>query len=407
MEILIVTHKYHNSIGGMEKHCTELVKGLNASTHTTHVISPDINQSKRSFILGVPKKMKRILTSNKNISLIYFNDCLIALLGIRTGKRFNVPMVATAHGLDITFSNRLYQSILRSKLSYLTKIICVSKHTSKKVKKLGINKSKIEVIPNGVTGTDFSESSPHLEKSLLQKIGQTNKTKKIIFCVGRMVKRKGYSWFIKKVLPHLNDEAILVIAGPVSRSYSMRHGIFKKLPAAIKKQLAVIIGFDDEEIKIKDLMSSPNFQNKFVHIGRLSDKELTCMYQLCDICIMPNIKVKGDTEGFGLVALEAGIQGKLVIASKLQGIKDAIHSSQNGWLIPSSKPYEWIKAIKSALSNDELRLELGSRAQAYNKEHFGWEIMTKKYIATFANVASKMNITSAPKLSQHRISLPA
>lgn len=402
MEILIVTHKYDTSVGGMEKHCLALVEGLDSLAYETHVISPKKGQSKRSFMLSISRNIKQVVTEHPSIQVIYFNDCLAALFGIKTGQKLKIPMVATAHGLDITFSNYLYQSLLRKRLPLLNQIICVSRHTAKRCKQLGIQKSKLSVIPNGVdTKLHDQVFSSDLQEKLLSKIAQLPQSKKIIFGVGRLVRRKGFSWFIKNVLPEIREGAILVLAGPMDKFSGIQPFLLNLLPSFIRKQLEVIIGYDNEVEVIQHLMNDSKYQHSFVHLGRLTDEELSCMYHLSDICIMPNIKVPGDIEGFGLVALEAGIHGKLVIASKLQGIKDAIDNSKNGWLIPSGNPSKWIATIKSVLPNAELRKDLGLRAQAYNTENFSWTKMAKRYNDIFSlHAKSKLVQLSHPKTTQ-------
>jgi hypothetical protein len=48
---------------------------------------------------------------------------------------------------------------------------------------------------------------------------------------------------------------------------------------------------------------------------------------------MPNIRVPGDAEGFGLVALEAVVCGTAVLAADLEGITEAIQHGKNGLLV--------------------------------------------------------------------------
>ena len=59
-------------------------------------------------------------------------------------------------------------------------------------------------------------------------------------------------------------------------------------------------------------------------IGEVSDDMLAAAYRSADVMVMPNIPVRGDMEGFGLVALEAAAAGLPVVASRIEGITDAI-----------------------------------------------------------------------------------
>lgn len=62
--------------------------------------------------------------------------------------------------------------------------------------------------------------------------------------------------------------------------------------------------------------------------------------------VMPNIKVEGDMEGFGLVALAAILAGTVVFAAGHEGITDAIHHQSNGFLLPSGDVQQWVTSIK-------------------------------------------------------------
>ncbi len=62
---------------------------------------------------------------------------------------------------------------------------------------------------------------------------------------------------------------------------------------------------------------------------------------------MPNILVKGDMEGFGIVAIEASSCGLPVIASNLEGIKDAVINGKTGWLVQPYNSKEFIRKIES------------------------------------------------------------
>ena len=58
---------------------------------------------------------------------------------------------------------------------------------------------------------------------------------------------------------------------------------------------------------------------------------------------MPNIKVQGDMEGFGIVAIEATSIGLPVIASSIEGIKDAIVDNETGALVESENVNNFLK----------------------------------------------------------------
>jgi phosphatidyl-myo-inositol dimannoside synthase len=70
-------------------------------------------------------------------------------------------------------------------------------------------------------------------------------------------------------------------------------------------------------------------------------------------------------EGFGLVAIESACRGALVIASALEGIKDAVIDGETGILVEPEDADRFVETIRG-LSTDRVRLT--QLARAYQHE---------------------------------------
>jgi len=112
-------------------------------------------------------------------------------------------------------------------------------------------------------------------------------------------------------------------------------------------------------------------------LGKVDDETLKLAYNSSDVLVMPNIKVEGDMEGFGIVALEAASCGVPVVASALEGIKDAIKNGENGFLVESYNVQVFVNVIEKLLEDDEEREEFGKRAKKLTLENYGWEKIVK------------------------------
>jgi glycosyltransferase involved in cell wall biosynthesis len=164
----------------------------------------------------------------------------------------------------------------------------------------------------------------------------------VIGTVGRLVPRKGVAWFIEHVLPLLPADTTYLVAG---------HG--------------------DEVGRIRDLaLASPG---SVVLLGQTSDDIKHLVYRACDVFVMPNRKVAGDMEGFGLVALEAGANGTPVVASSLDGIRDAVLNGETGLLVDPQDPAAFAEAIVNA---SEWESEGVGRIV---REAFSWERVYEAY----------------------------
>ena len=93
--------------------------------------------------------------------------------------------------------------------------IAVSQATANACIERGLSPQKVVVVPNGVdtgiAGTprrpDFY---PYFEKQYHLGISE----KKVIVAMGRSVRRKGFSWFVREVLPKLSDDSVFLLIGP-------------------------------------------------------------------------------------------------------------------------------------------------------------------------------------------------
>lgn len=88
-------------------------------------------------------------------------------------------------------------------------------------------------------------------------------------------------------------------------------------------------------------------------------------------------------EGFGLVALEASILGKTVLASDIDGITDAVHNHKNGYLLASGNAVEWSEKIKEL---SPVIPHKDKNISQYTAEHFSWNKMIDGYQSVFSGL---------------------
>ena len=99
----------------------------------------------------------------------------------------------------------------------------------------------------------------------------------------------------------------------------------------------------------------------------MTDDDLVDHYRLGDVFIMPNRELaNGDTEGFGLVFLEANSCGLPVIAGRDGGSTDAVCHGQNGLVVNGNSVADIAAAMAALLFDASLRAKLreGARAMA-------------------------------------------
>lgn len=362
MKILFITRAYPPIIGGMEKFSYKV-------TTTVSKLCP-------SFIIANTKGKKNIplfliyaffksiyLIWKEKIDVIHLGDPVLSPIGLLLKYIFNKPVIVTLHGLDITLPNRLYQLIIPPILKKFDKYICISSATKDEAIKHGLEATKCAIIPVGIEDNLFLKKPKGIIRKKLEKELNINfKNKIILLSVGHLVKRKGFYWFIKNVLPNLGKNYFyLVIGGFGNQSKG------------------------NEKIKIENTIKELGLSNQVILAGKVSDKILRLAYNSADIFIMPNIKVRGDLEGFGMVATEAASCCLPVIASRLEGIKDAIIDKKNGFLVKPEQKEEFIKTI-SLITKDLNKNKFGKEAREFTIKNYNWESICRNYLNEFTDL---------------------
>jgi phosphatidylinositol alpha-1,6-mannosyltransferase len=388
MELLLISHKYPPAIGGMEKQSFELIKRMSIKC-VVHTIVYDLRKENRlTFFLKLKGRIKAMLKENPKIDLIHLNDGLLAAFTRWLPEYVDIPVVTTFHGLDVVFPLEYYQKSIIPSYTKLASCIAVSESIKNELLKRGLSPEKVYTIKNGV---DHEVASPPLKPSfriqLEKQIGISTSDKKILVTMGRPVKRKGFSWFLKSVFPHLAEDVIFLMIGPYNNN-PVRSRLFSLLPKRIKSKLELFFGLASDHKFLQLELQKPIYQNRVFHLGKLPFEEVKQTLSIADLFVMPNIPRTGDAEGFGLVALESVLRGTPVLASNLEGITDAIHNGKNGWLVKPGDKEEWIFKIYELLS-DKIKLQqFSDQAERYTKDNFDWNKMVDEYIGLFNGICN-------------------
>ena len=372
----------------MQRQCFELVEGLKKRARVHLLVQ--VNTSKLVFFFTVVRKARRILKDNSSINLIYVNDGLMAFVLTRLLKNLNIPIVATIHGLDIVFPMTFFQKWIRKNLTKYNAIVAVSEATRGECVERGIDPARAFTVRNG-----FEPKKPRLAdyeaitKLLKERYGLDVRDKQVIVSVGRGVRRKGFSWFIRNVFPKLPDDTVYLIVGPGANVKLIRFLMFL-LPEGLFQKLVLFAGLATDEVEIKRAVEEYGFNNRVARISGLSNEEVGEVIRLARISIMPNVKVEGDYEGFGLVALEAVSNGTLCVAAGIEGITSAIEHNKNGILVSSGNAEEWVRTLTYLLGHQEVIYSKSLEFQKYNLEHsFSWDRMAEEYFNIFTKLVNK------------------
>lgn len=98
------------------------------------------------------------------------------------------------------------------------------------------------------------------------------------------------------------------------------------------------------------------------------------IYDSIDIIVVPST----EPESFGLVATEAMLSKKPVIASNLGGLKEIVVDNETGFLFDYKKEFDLLKKIEILVQDHELRKKMGDKGLNRAQEFFSSEVYVEK-----------------------------
>jgi len=350
----LLTRKHPPDVGGMQQLSFQLAQGLKSLRPVTVVAWRRGQWGLPIFFLTCFARLVPALVL-KRISVLHLGDPALAALAWLP-RLFGVPVVVTVHGLDITWPARIYQSYLRLFFwKRMDAYVCISRHVRDELLSAGIASEKIMVIPPGGDALPAASEEPELEVRLAGRYP-------VLFAVGRLVERKGLPWFLREVAPE----------------WLARH------PTAT----LVIAGDGPMRTAIDAAIAEFGLQSQVVLPGPVSEARKAWLFERCDLVLMPNLDVPGDVEGFGLVALEAGLAGRWVAVADLQGLRDAVTEDGNGSRIEAGNAQAWAQALDGLCSDAETLRIRGRQARDWVMTRFSWAAMVAKYDSLFRSMES-------------------
>jgi len=209
----------------------------------------------------------------------------------------------------------------------------ISKTIEKGLIEVGIPKSKIRLIPNGIN-TDIFQSS-------------REKIANLLLFVGRLDSTKGLH-ILLEAIRHLKKPINLVIIGPSDWSSSYFRNILTTINTINEKTIHTI-----------------------TYLGKLEREETIRWYQKASIHVRSDIYGLG---GGGLTVLEAFACETPVIATGNEIVKDGI----NGILVPPNDAIKLAEAIQFLLDNEYVGKRYGEEGRKCVLENFSIKVIVRR-----------------------------
>ncbi len=365
--VLYITRKFPPSVGGMQRFNEKLYARLKEVTPVA-LIAWGGSQAFLPVFLPYAFLKALWICMFRPISAIYVSDGLLSPLGFVLKVLTRRPVVCGIHGRDIAFELKIYQWIVPRALKRLDRVICVSSALKTECLKRGVPERILLVIPNGVGIADFETGSRDEGRAEIERrTGISLDDRKILLTVGRLVPKKGVDHFIGSILPLIVQEEPDVVY--------------------------IVAGDGPQEETLRSLIRSKKLQKNVFLLGRISmaGDLLPSIYKAADVFVMPNVAVRNDMEGFGIVALEAGAAGCPVVASDVDGISEAVQNGENGLLVNPHSEQDFARSVLTLLRDNDRRQQCAKQARSFVREHYAWTVIAQRYCAQFEMIKQQQN----------------
>lgn len=359
MKVLFVTRKWPPATGGMELYSREIAAAMKRYADVDVQALPgrlDGRPPAPISLLWFFVRMSFVLAlRGRQYDIIHFGDFVLFPLALWSRIVAQRPRkIITIHGLDLIYGRRkgilpfvyrLYVAIARHTQRAVDCFVANSSATAEVAKALGFR--RVSIVPLGVTLPEAAPASSAIDAARAAMARERNR---YVLFVGRVVPRKGLSWFTVNVLPRLPEGVTLKIVGaPWDRA---------ELDRALENSRAE-------------------------YLGRVDDDALRALRVGAAVTVMPNLTLDdGDMEGFGLAALEAAANGSLLAASGVEGIVDAVIDKKTGFLLASGDTDVWVERISDLLTwSPTERARFLSSAKDIIATRYSWDRVAQETLA--------------------------
>lgn len=325
MRILVLAPDAFGRMGGIAKFNQDLIRALCAYPDCEEVVAiayaglnpTESLPAKLTFkAKGINSKIKYVLsvlnqlTYNSKFDLILCGHIhllplafLSRLFGIRA------PIVLMLYGVDAWQPTKSWIANWFAKK--INAFISISRLTEKKFMEwTKIKSTQRFLLPVSIKLDHFGPGTKNLR--LLGRYGLTGKT--ILMTLGRLSAEEKYKG-VDQILELIPDLA-------------------KEIPNVAY----LVVGEGSDRTRLQEMARTLGIEDRVVFTGFIEESEKADHLRLADAFVMP-----GWGEGFGIVYLEALACGIPVVASKVDGSREALLNGQLGILVDPADPEE-IKA---------------------------------------------------------------
>jgi glycosyltransferase involved in cell wall biosynthesis len=277
------------------------------------------------------------------------------VLGLWAKRASGVPLVSTFFGVELTWMERQFPflaPLLRRIVRGSDAVTAISSYTAARLRRQ-VPDADPTVIPFGAAVDAPAVPPPWAWDG--------SRAFELLF-VGRLVERKGV---------HLLLEAVAALR-------------------AERSVLLHVVGDGPERDRLTALAARLGLEDAVRFHGFVSAPELKRRLSSCDAFVLPAVvDAKGDTEGLGVVLIEAMGHARPVIASAAGGIVDIVRDGESGLLVPPGDAAALAAAISRLMDDPPAARALGLRGRRAMEEGFSWDAISSRLAELYRAAAAR------------------
>ena len=305
------------------------------------------------YVLSASARAARLARSGEFQVIHAFWPLPHGLIGLAAKKLSGVPLVSTFFGVELTwmesqlpFLRPVLQRIVRGSDAVTT----ISTYTAARLRR-SVPDVNPAIIPFGAAVEPRGEEAG--------RVRERNQGPFELLFVGRLVERKGVRVLLD-ALARLSD----------------RGDVFLR-----------IVGDGPKREALEAQAAELGIGGRVRFTGTLSEEDLAEHFARCDALVLPAVvDAKGDTEGLGVVLIEAMSYGKPVIASGVGGIVDVVQHGRNGLLVPPNDAEALAGAISTLLSHPQRAKTMGLQGRDDVQDAFSWESIMDRLVQIYESI---------------------
>lgn len=311
--------------------------------HPRYLTIPKIGMTAAPFLLyaSARRALAGLLHAGHAFDLIdahyFYPDGVAAVM---LGRHFGLPVTITARGSDINVipDHALPRRLIQRAARRADGLIAVSAALAGRFERLGIERTRVTVLRNGIDPEVFKPAED-------AELARLKSGAPVAVSVGNLVPLKGHDLAIA-ALPEIPDLTLWIVGGGPERG------------------------------RLEALAGNLGVGDRVRFLGVLPHERMPALYSAADVLILAS-----ESEGWPNVLLEAMACGARVVSTNVSDVPQLVSRPAAGAWFPERSISALVEALRGVLAAPLPRGE--TRAHALN---FTWEATTRGQIDLFKEI---------------------